>query len=487
MRPLLIRFDAAEFAVFDKHNTDAFNANGVHTLFVDRDGALWFATWGQGLLRLKNDKLTVYTSRDGLFDDTQWSILDDDTGDLWMGSNRGVFRVSKQELDDFAEKRIERLDSIVYGAADGIRKSENNAGSPSAIKTRDGKLWFSTTAGAAVINPRNIRTNTVAPPVILEQVLVDEKKVDTGGFTTVAASAKTLKLRYAGLSFVQPAKVRYKYRLEGFDREWVNVGARRAAFYTNLPSGDYVFSVIAANGDGVWNDKGAAIEFRVLAPFWRTWWFYGLGFFAIAGTAFLSYRERVGKIEREKAAQQRYSQQLIESQERERKRIAVELHDGLGQSLLVIENRALIGLNQPENHEGLLAQMRQISEAVSATISEARGIARNLHSYQIEYLGLTGALKALIKIANETSDILFSIEVDELAGQPPEQAINLYRIVREAINNIKHSGAKTASVSLRKTDRYLNLSIRDDGKGFNGKLDAGTDTNLDTGRRGLGL
>lgn len=157
----------------------------------------------------------------------------------------------------------------------------------------------------------------------------------------------------------------------------------------------------------------------------------------IGSAAFLSYRRRVAKLEKEKTAQQAFSQQLIESEEAERKRIAVELHDGLGQSLVVIKNRALIGLNTPENHERLLSQMGEISEAASAAMSEVRGIARNLHPYQLDYLGLTTALKTMIESVADASNIAITSEIDELNGELPKAAeINLYRIVQEALNNV---------------------------------------------------
>ncbi len=468
---------------FNTYPAEALKKANVQSIYEDADGTLWFATWGQGLLRLKNEKLTVFTDKDGLFDNTQWSLLEDDAGNLWMGSNRGIFLVSKQELDDFAEGRIEKINSVVYGAADGMRKSENNAGSPSAIKARDGRLWFSTTAGAVVIDPNNIKTNRVPPPVILEKVLIDEKNVALGDASVVPAGAKNIEFRYAGLSFIQPAKVKYKYRLEGFDDDWIDAGTRRAAFYTNLPPGEYEFRVIAANSDGVWNEQGAKFKFRALAPFWRTPLFYALSLLTIAGLAFLFYRQRLSKLERESAAaQQKYSQQLIESQEQERKRIAVELHDGIGQNLIVIKNRALLGLNQPENQETLLTQMREISDSVSVAIKEVRGIARNLHPYQIEYLGLTRALRALAKSASEASGIEFSSEIDELGERLSKEAeVNLYRIVQEASNNIiKHSGAARASVSIKKNNDSLEMTIRDDGKGF--AVSASANEN-----RGLGL
>ena len=324
-----------------------------------------------------------------------------------------------------------------------MRKSETNAGSPSAVRSRDGRLWFSTTGGAVVIDPNNIKTNRVPPPVILKKVLVDEKNIERDELLVVPPGAKNVEFHYAGLSFIEPDKMKYKYRLEGFDTHWVDAGTRRNAFYTNLPPGDYEFKVIAANSDGIWNEQGASFRFRASASFWQTKLFYALCFLAIAGIAFLFYHWRISKLERENLARQNFSRQLLESQEAERKRIAVELHDGLGQSLIIIKNRTLIGLNAPENHERLLAQMEEISEAVSDTISEVRGIARNLHPYQIEYLGLTLALKAMIKATADISNIDFSTEIDELAKLLTKEAeINLYRIVQETLNNIvKHSEA----------------------------------------------
>ena len=227
-------------------------------IYEDETGVLWFTTWGQGLVRLKGEHLTAYTNKDGLFDDVQWAILDDGVGNMWMNCNRGVFRIPKQELDDFAEGRIKIVNSVVYGTGDGMRKSETNLGYPSAIRARDGKLWFATTDGAAVVDPKNLKINRIAPPVVIEKVLVDDQLTVPNGAPFITSQVKNIEFRYAGLSFIQPTKMKYKYRLEGFDTGWIEAGNRRAAFYTNLPPGDYEFKVIAANSDGVWNEQGAS-------------------------------------------------------------------------------------------------------------------------------------------------------------------------------------------------------------------------------------
>ena len=453
--------------VFTQYREGVLKRSNIQVIFEDDDGVLWFGGWN-GLSRLKNGNLTTYLIKDGLFDDNQWSILDDGKGNLWMGSNRGIYSVSKQQLDDFAEGRIDKITSNVYGTADGMRKSETNAGNPASLRSKDGRLWFATTAGVVAIDPNKMKINRIPPPVVLEQVLVDEKPIAFNEFTTVAPSVKNLEFRYAGLSFVLPAKVKYKYKLAGFDEDWIDVGTRHSAYFTNLSPGDYEFTVIAANNDGVWNEQGAKIKFRVLSPFWKTWWFLSGLFLCVGGIGFLFYRFRINILEKERATQQAFSQQLIESQEKERRRIAAELHDGIGQSLVILKNRAIICLNSPENYERLLGQMEEISDGASAAIVEVRGIVRNLHPYQIDFLGLTTALKTMIDSTAEVSNIKFSHTIDELDGElSKESQINLYRIVQEALSNaVKHSNATKASVSLKKNGHTLDLLIEDNGKGF---------------------
>ena len=453
---------------FTAYPGESLRSANVQTIYEDEDGVLWFATWGQGLLRLKGDKLTVYTNKDGLFDDVQWAVLDDGADNLWMSSNRGIFRVSKPELNDFAEGRSTVINSVVYGIADGMRKSENNFGGPSAIRSRDGKLWFSTTDGAAVIDPKNIKTNRLPPPVVLEQVLVDEKIATPKDDLVIAPGAKNIEFRYVGLSFIQPDKMKFKYKLEGFDTNWVEVGTRRAAFYTNLPPGDYEFKVIAANSDGVWNEQGASYKFRATAPFWRTPWFYSLIFLGLGGIGFLLYRWRISKLEREKLAQQRYAHRLIESQEQERKRIAAELHDGLGQSLLVIKNRTIIGKKLAHDSEKVATQLDEISKATGQALEEVRSIAYNLRPYHLERLGLRESIEAMLEKIREATELNINARValyDEVFSKDDE--VTFYRVIQECLNNIiKHANATNVEISIVQNETHVTAYIQDNGRGF---------------------
>ncbi len=454
--------------VYTVYPTAPLSVSNVQDIHEDDDGVLWFATWGRGLMRLKGDKLTTYTSKDGLFDDTQWAVLDDGVGNLWMGSNRGLFRVAKQELDDFAEGRSNRIHSVVYGEADGMRKSETNQGRPSALRARDGRLWFSTTAGAVVIDPKNIKTNPVPPPVVLEKVLVDEQPIAPNVPLVIPPGARSVEFRYAGLSFIQPKRMKYKYKLEGYDTHWIEAETRRSAFYTNLPPGNYEFKVIAANSDDVWNEQGTSFAFRATAPFWQRWWFIGLSLLVIAGAAILFYRWRVSTLEQEKLAQRRYAHRLIESQEQERKRIAAELHDGLGQSLLVIKNRTILGKKLAEDSDKVKAQLDEISSATGQALEEVRSIAYNLRPYHLERLGLQASIEAMIEKVREATGIEINARValsDEVFANDDD--VTFYRVIQECLNNIiKHAEATAVELNIVQTETEVTARIQDNGRGF---------------------
>jgi signal transduction histidine kinase len=277
-----------------------------------------------------------------------------------------------------------------------------------------------------------------------------------------------VEIHYAGLSFLNPELVKFKYRLEGFDENWIDAGTRRTAYFTHLPPGEYAFRVAAANREGIWNETGTIVKIKVIPSFWQTRWFLTLFIASAVAAGFLIYYFRVSALKRQHAAQEAFSRRLIESQEAERKRIASELHDGLGQSLVVIKNRALIGLNSPENHERMVSQVEEIAEAASAAIGEVRDIARNLHPHQLDHLGLKTALETMIRSVESSSKIEFSSDIDKTDGKISKEAeINLYRVVQESLSNIvKHSEAGEARVSLKINGQVLTLTIDDNGKGF---------------------
>jgi signal transduction histidine kinase/ligand-binding sensor domain-containing protein/DNA-binding response OmpR family regulator len=307
-------FRDGKFASYDAHQGLNFL---VFCFCEDSDATIWMGTWGGGLARIKNGILTMVTSKDGLFDDLAYQILEDDNGNLWMSSNNGVSRVSKKELNDFANGMIRKITSVPYGVADGMKSRECDGGLPPAgWKAHDGKLWFATVEGLAVVDPGNLPLNNKAPPVHVEEIVAGQRVIDRPASLRMPVGNGRLEFRYTALSLRVPEKVVFRYRLEGFDKEWVEAGTRRVAYYTNLPAGNFRFQVIAANDDGVWNETGASVAIYLAPPFYRTTWFYGLCVFAVILIAAGLYSARINALkQRGKELEQRVVERTSELQQ----------------------------------------------------------------------------------------------------------------------------------------------------------------------------
>ncbi|MEW6364769.1 MAG: two-component regulator propeller domain-containing protein [Acidobacteriota bacterium] len=263
---------------------DGLSSDVVYSIYCDAEGSVWIGTYGGGLSRIREGKIDTWTRRSGLFDNVAFQILEDARGQLWMSCNRGIYSVSKRALDDVAAGRTSSVRCVSFGKADGMRSSECNSGCPAGCRTRDGRLWFPTCNGVVAIDPEHLEEKEQPPPLVVEDLLVDGQHVDLGAENVVPPGSHSLEIRYTSPSFLAPERVKFKYRLDGFDRDWVDVGTRRAAYYTNLPPASYTFSVKACNNGGVWNETGASIGFTLLPFFYQTGWFIAL---CAAGTVSL--------------------------------------------------------------------------------------------------------------------------------------------------------------------------------------------------------
>lgn len=252
---------------------DGLSSERIRALYQDSEGTMWLGTYDGGLNRFRDGRFTNYSTRNGLFSDGVFQILPDDDGFFWMSSNQGIYRVRKQELEDFAAGKIQAVSSEVFGKRDGLINTECNGGrQPAGIRAKDGLLWFPTQHGAAIVNPKTIRKNLLAPPVLIEQVSLDRKNIDLSENIQISPQQTNFEIAYTALSFVKPEQVRFRYKLEGLDDDWIEAGTRRTAYYSHLPPGEYIFRVTAANNSGVWSENGAQIKITVQPPFWRTWW-----------------------------------------------------------------------------------------------------------------------------------------------------------------------------------------------------------------------
>jgi signal transduction histidine kinase/streptogramin lyase len=441
--------------------------NYVRTIVEQDDGTCWIGTYGGGLNRFKDGRFKRISVKDGLFDDFISHIIEDDAGRFWMLSNRGIFHITAQELNDFADGRIESINCISYGIADGMKSSEGNGGDqPAGWKAKDGRLWFTTIKGVVAINPG--QSNALLPPVKIEQVVLDRQVLSLEQNVEIGPNIDSLEIHYTGLSFSRPEQLRFKYKLSGLDQDWVEAGTRRVAYYSHIPPGEYVFSVIAASSDGVWNEKAATLIVSVVPPFWRTWWFSVLMMLTLLGILALAYRRRIEHLKKAHAAQEAFSKQLLEYQERERQRIAAELHDGLGQSLLIIKNRAFLASSDNGDRDISQEQLDEISASASQAIEEVREIAYNLRPYQLDRFGLTRTLQAIFTRFSNLSGTRFSVEIDPIDGLfSNEDEISIYRIIQESINNIvKHAHATEAKLIIRREAREIHIQIEDNGQGI---------------------
>ncbi len=275
-----------------------------------------------------------------------------------------------------------------------------------------------------------------------------------------------LAIEYTGLSLTNSAQIKFRYRLEGLENNWIEAGTKRTVDYSYLPAGNYTFRVIAANTNGVWNTEGVAIKIIVHPYFYQTLWFRVLAALLVALIVWFIYHTRVSHLREIAKTKTAFSQQLIESQEAERKRIAAELHDGLGQNLVVIKNRALLGINKGDDKERVAKELRNISDSATQALEEVREITNNLRPQLLDRLGLTKAINAMLKKVSGVIEIDSEIDsIDNIFSETQE--ISIYRIVQESINNIiKHSNASDAFVKIKRDETKVLITIEDNGKGF---------------------
>jgi ligand-binding sensor domain-containing protein len=287
----LSRFSGGKFT--NRSTRDGLVSNLVRCLYQDSGGTLWIGTYGGGLSRLKDGAITTYTTREGLFSDVVYQILEDSRGNLWMSCNRGVYRVSKRELEDLTAGRVRSLHCVAYGRADGMPSSECNGGNPAGWSQPDGTLWFPTLGGIARVDPAALKTDPAPPVVVLEEALSDGRPLDLRHAVRLPPGTRQMEFRYTALDFVAPEKIMFSCKLEGFDPDWIEVGARRSAYYTSLSPGRYTFRVIARNNDGVWNRTGASLVYEVAPHFYQTWLFFALCGGAAVAAGWAAYRRRV--------------------------------------------------------------------------------------------------------------------------------------------------------------------------------------------------
>ncbi len=304
---------------------DGLSSPAIKGIYEDAQGTLWIGTDG-GLNRFKDGRFTALMPEDGLADEIILEILEDAAGYLWLSGPKGLFRVRKDILDAYAAGKIGSISGVSYDRSDGLRSEPTGGSSPAGYKANDGRLWFPTNRGVVVIDPARIPTNQLLPPVVIEEIVADRKRIASSLAADLPPGSGELEFHYTALSLAAPEKIRFQYKLEGFDKEWIDAGSRRIAYYTNIPPGRYRFRVIASNNDGVWNREGASLDLHLRPHFYQTYWFYGLCCLLIGLSGASAYLIRVNGLKlRERELGQRVDERTRELRQEVAERARVEV------------------------------------------------------------------------------------------------------------------------------------------------------------------
>jgi signal transduction histidine kinase len=464
----------ADGAVRASHTAaDGLGEDRVSAFEFDDDGTVWVSTEG-GLSRVKNNHVVTLTSKNGLpCDAINWVIQDDDRS-LWLYMTCGMVQIARSELDawaaavDKAPGASLPIKVTVFDSSDGVRSlSEPHHYNPQVAKASDGKLWFLPAEGVNVVDPRYLPFNNLPPPVQIEQIIANGKTYDSLSQLRLPPHIRDLLIDYTALSFVAAEKVLFRYKLEGWDRDWTDVGNRRQAFYTNLPPRNYRFRVTACNNSGVWNEAGTFLDFSVAPAYYQTNWFRALCLAAFLVLLWALYQLRL----RQLALQ---FNMTLEARVGERTRIARELHDTLLQSFqgLMLRFQSVDEM-LPERPIDAKKALEGALDRADEAISEGRDAITDIRTSTLASRDLAKAITALMTNLSEElaagngRSVTFRVLVE---GAPravrPTLQDEIYRIARESLRNaFCHAQAGHIETEIMYGES-LRLRFRDDGKGI---------------------
>jgi signal transduction histidine kinase/ligand-binding sensor domain-containing protein len=459
----ITKYTSTNYAITNYTIADGLSSNVITALLARKNGTLLIGTQDHGWNLWDGKRFTAAGEGDGgLKQSAIHGILDDGSNHVWFSTENGIVRGECPETPIGSVGPGGCLNWVEFGAADGLRSQETATNShPSAWRSRDGHLWFATPKGLVEVDPAHFPVNVVPPQVALERFAIDDVPQAlhaAGSAERIPAGHARFEFNYAGLSFVAPQKVRYRYTLEGFDHGWTDAGARRTAYYTNIPAGHYTFRVQAANNDGLWNMDGAALVFELRPHFYQTLWFYGLLILALVGIVILIQRLRLNRAERE-----------FNAVLGERNRIAREIHDTLAQGY--------VGISLQLEVLAELLRLRKV-DAAAKHLDLTRGYVRD---------GLADARQSIWALRSQDSGettlpvkLRRMVETEGNQGLestcgifgayrplPPGTEQEILRVAQEAIHNVsRHAGARKLSVQLEYGPQEIALEVRDDGQGF---------------------
>jgi len=444
----------------------------VNDLSLDPDGTLWAATDG-GLSRLNtslsnNGRLATLTSQNGLLCEAIHWAIGDDANSYWLETPCGLVRIARSELEAWAGDPKRMVKTTVFDISDGVRSMSLASGyTPHVAKAQDGTLWFISLDGVSVVHPRHLPFNKLPPPVQVQQVTADRKVYDAppDGSLRLPPLLRDLEIDFTALSFVEPEKVHFRYKLEGHDRDWQEVGTRRQAFYNDLPPRGYRFRVMASNDNGVWNETGAFVDFAIAPAFYQT-----IGFRAAGIAAFLALLAGLYQLRVRQVAQ--HLNIRMEARLNERMRIARDLHDTLLQSFqgVLLKFHAVTYLlpDRPDARTSLEGVIDQARQAITEGRDAVEGLRSSLSVTNDLEQDIRTIGKGLAAEQDGRNGPEFRVQVEgESRDLAPLLRDEIFRIASEALRNaFRHARAGRIEVEIRYGQRQLRLRVRDDGRGI---------------------
>jgi signal transduction histidine kinase/ligand-binding sensor domain-containing protein len=428
----------------------------INAIFEDRDRTVWIG--GTGLSRYVNGRLTTLTHANGLPDGRVWAIVDDEPGNLWLSMDRGLVRLARGELQKAVADPTYRVQYQAYDARDGVAGSA--VGIINATRAADGSLWFAQGGGLTHADPLRLTTepDSAPPRPRIAAVVANETPALLAVRPSFAAGTRRLEIHYAAPTLTGSNNVRFRYRLDGVDSNWVDAGTERTAIYTNLGAGQYRFRVASTIEGGGNSSQDEVWAFRIQPLFYETGWFYALVTAAVAFALWGAWRARLRLVE------QRFSLVLAE-----RARLSREIHDTLLQSLVGVALQVdVVSSGLDPSASSARHQLVRIRRQVEQYIRDARQSILDLRSPHLESRDLATALREFGRTAIGTSRIRLTVTKKGAETEcPPKVENQLLRVGQEAITNaVRHAGASRIRVDLECHAHSVVLSVSDDGRGF---------------------
>ncbi len=430
----------------------------VWAIHEDGDGGLWFGTRGGGLFRWRGGGLTAFGSEQGLASNSIYQILEDSHGTFWMSGPNGISSVSRRDLDKLADHPESRPAVTLYGLSDGVEATQMHGGTqPAGALTSSGELWFPSNRGPVRVLPDQTRPGDL-PQVVIEQVLVDGREMPGSGRLVVPPGEGKLQIDYSAIRLRSQERIRFRYKLEGFDREWVEALSGRVAYYTNLPAGDYRFRVQAFEMNMPERVAEASLAFLWRAHVYRTGWFLALCVASVLAAVFAAYRFRLRQVHAR-----------FEAVLEERNRIAREMHDtviqgcasasALLEAVVALENGQLGGRGE------LLDSARS---QIRATVDEARQAIWNLRKKETASPQIGQLLNNMAQQVSHVSHVPVHFEV---LGNPIQldRAVEyiVLMVAREAVYNaVHHAQPREVCIRVSFEPDNVRMQVLDDGCGF---------------------